>query len=93
MSRWYTFDMPTARRRYQVTETESVERALDEAAKRWPGEPRSRLMLRVINAGGEVVAQQALAHRREAAIRRVAGSYMDAYSSDYLAKLRDDWPE
>lgn len=84
--------MPTARRRYQVTETESVGRALDEAAKRWPGESRSRLMLRVINAGGEVVAQQAVIQRRRDAVRRVAGSYMDAYGSDYLIKLRDDWP-
>jgi hypothetical protein len=85
--------MPTARRRYQVTETESVERALDEAAKRWPNESRSRLMLRVINAGRETVAQQSQTESRLTAIRRVAGSYRDAYGADYLTRLREDWPE
>jgi len=36
--------MPTARPRHQVTETPDVARALDLAAKRWPGEPRSKLL-------------------------------------------------
>jgi hypothetical protein len=85
--------MPTARRRYQVTETEAVERALEAAAEQWPDEPRSRLMLRVINAGGDAVAQRAIAQSRLAAMKRVAGAYMDAFGSDYLTRLRDDWPE
>ena len=43
--------MPTTRPRYQVTETPQVARALDRAAKRWPGEPRSKLLLRLVEVG------------------------------------------
>ena len=93
--KWYTAAMPTARHRYQVTETDEVQRALDEAAKRWPSELRSRLLLRVINAGGDAIAEddaKTLLFRR-AAIGRARGAYMDAYGADYLNRLRDDWPE
>jgi hypothetical protein len=87
--------MPTARHRYQVTETDDVERALEAAAKRWPGEPRSRLLLRIINAGGTAVTQSSdlVAEARRAAIDHARGAYTDAYGPDYLALLREDWPE
>lgn len=86
--------MPTARRRYQVTESDDVERALNEAAEEWPNEPRSRLILRVIRAGGDALAQrdQAIAEARAAAIARVRGAYSGAFGADYLSRLRDDWP-
>ena len=86
--------MPTARRRYQVTESDDVERALNEAAKEWPDEPRSRLILRVIRAGGDAVAQRerAIAEAKEAAIARVCGAYSGVFGADYLSHLRDDWP-
>ena len=86
--------MPTARRRYQVTESDDVARALNEAAKEWPNEPRSRLILRVIRAGGDAVAQRerAIAEAKEAAIARVCGAYSGVFRADYLSHLRDDWP-
>lgn len=92
-SRWYHAFMPTSRRRYQVTETDDVAHALDEAAKRWPNEPRSRLIVRAITAGGDALAKDAALDIRLATLRRLQGSYPDAYGPGYLATLREDWPE
>ena len=90
--RWYHTLMPTSRRRYQVTETDEVARALDEAAKRWPNEPRSRLIVRAITAGGDALASDAALDIRLATLGRLQGSYPDAYGPGYLEALRDDWP-
>lgn len=91
---WYTNNMPTARQRHQVTETPAIARAIDRAAARWPGEPRSKLLLRLIDVGNETLQQHEQvdleAHR--AAIMASSGAYPDAFSADYLAQLRDDWP-
>jgi hypothetical protein len=84
--------MPTARRRYQITETPDVARAIDQAARRWPGEPRSKLLVRTIMAGGDSLTNNAESERRLAAIRRTQGQYTDAYGDNYLRELRDDWP-
>lgn len=84
--------MPTARRRYQVTETDDVARALDEAARRWPNEPRSRLIVRTITAGGKALANDAADEARLATLRRLRGTYADAYGPGYLTTLRSDWP-
>ncbi len=85
--------MPTNRRRYQVTETDEVARAIDQAAQRWPDEPRSRLIVRAIVTGGEALAQGSEVLERQAAIRRLRGSYKDAFDPDYLRDIRADWPE
>jgi hypothetical protein len=89
------FGMPTTRPRYQVTETPEVARALDRAAQRWPREPRSKLLLRLVEVGAEALMrdQQAdeLAHR--AAVFASAGRYASAFGADYLAELRGDWPK
>ena len=90
--RWYHSLMPTSRRRYQVTETDDVARALDEAAKRWPNEPRSRLIVRAITAGGNALAKDAELDIRLATLKRLQGSFPDDYGPDYLATLREDWP-
>ena len=86
--------MPTSRPRYQVTETPEVARALDRAAKRWPGEPRSRLLVLLVEVAGGVLADDEhvdeSSHR--AAVLASAGRYADAFSPDYLADLRADWP-
>lgn len=84
--------MPTTRRRYQVTETEAVARAIDEAAKRWPGEPRSRLIVRAIVAGGAALEGDAASKDRLERLKRLKGAYQDAYGPGYLAELRGEWP-
>ncbi|WP_145985226.1 hypothetical protein [Mycobacterium leprae] len=53
--KWYTYLVPTTRPRYQVTETPQVAHALDQAAKRWPGEPRSKLLRRLIEVGAGIL--------------------------------------
>ena len=86
--------MPTTRPRHQVTETPEVARALDLAAKRWPGVPRSKLLLRLVDAGGSALERdhdiEASTHR--AAVTGSSGRYDDAFGSDHLTELRADWP-
>lgn len=87
--------MPTVRPRHQVTETPDVAHALDLAARRWPGEPRSRLLLRLVQAGSTVLEQEHgdRVSRRLAAIEATSGKYAETFADDYLAELRTDWPE
>lgn len=86
--------MPTTRPRYQVTETPEVARALDRAAKRWPGEPRSKLLVRLVEAGADLLENdertESLTHR--AAVLASAGRYAEAFGPGYLTELRTDWP-
>lgn len=87
--------VPTARPRHQVTETPDVAHALDVAAQTWPDESRSRLLLRLVDAGRRALEQrsEAAARDRLAAIEATSGKFTGAYGPDYLAKLRRDWPE
>lgn len=86
--------MPTARMRYQVTETEDVARALDRAAEWWPGEPRSKLLLRLLRVGYDTLEQRDQqdigVHR--AAVMATSGAYPGAFGPSYLTELREDWP-
>lgn len=86
--------MPTIRPRYQVTETPEVAQALDRAAKRWPGEPRSKLLRRLIAVGGGILKHDECAEEgaHRAAVLASSGRYPDAFGPDYLAELRADWP-
>jgi hypothetical protein len=92
--RWYTAAMPTARHRYQITETDEVARALDAAERRWPGVPRSRLIVSLITENGSAISQlnETEAARRRAAIDTVAGSFAGLYPAGYLDDLRGEWP-
>lgn len=89
--------MPTTRIRHTITETEEVARALDEAARRWPGEreARSRLLLRLVAEGYRALREERdkQAARRRAAVQRTSGSLTDVYPEDYLDQLRNEWPE
>ncbi|MDA8340872.1 MAG: hypothetical protein M0007_01390 [Actinomycetota bacterium] len=86
--------MPTARPRHQVTETPAVARAIDRAALRWPGEPRSKLLLRLVEVGSTTLEEheQIDVERHRAAVAASNGAYPEAFGSDYLAELREDWP-
>jgi hypothetical protein len=87
--------MPTSRPRHQITETPVVAHALDVAARWWPTEPRSKLLLRLVQAGGAALerAQDEVTRHRQDAIDATSGKYADAFGDDYLAQLRQDWPE
>ncbi len=84
--------MPTTRPRYQVTETTAVARALDLAAKRWPGEPRSKLLLRLLEAGCGALERDRHLDAHLAAVVASSGRYAQAFGREYLTELRADWP-
>lgn len=86
--------MPTSRPRHQITETEDIARALDGAARRWPGEPRARLLLRLVELGSGALAreQDTELTERRAAIEETSGKYTGMFGND-LSELREDWPE
>lgn len=87
--------MPTTRPRLTITETDELADTLDAAAARWP-EIRSRreLLLRLVAQGREVLDRERAVEteRRRDAIRRTSGALTGTYESDYLDRLRDDWP-
>ncbi len=87
--------MPTTRPRHQITETPAVAHALNVAAQRWPSEPRSKLLLRLLQVGGAALeqGQNETTRNRQAAIDASSGKYTDAFSGNYLTELRQDWPE
>ena len=86
--------MPTARPRHQVMETPAVAQAIDRAALRWPGEPRAKLLLRLVRVGSETLERREQldieAHR--AAVTASSGAYPDVFGPGYLTELRQDWP-
>ncbi|MDP5182406.1 hypothetical protein QOZ88_07125 [Blastococcus sp. BMG 814] len=86
--------MPTARPRHMVTETDELAVALDAAAARAPGLSRSQLLTRLALEGHQA-AQRAHDERRQrrlAALRAHSGGLTGVYGSDYLQRLREEWP-
>lgn len=85
--------MPKARPRDHVTETPDVARALDLAARRWPNESRSKLLLRLVRAAGSALeeAEAETSLRRARAVEATSGKYLDAFGGGYLDDLRADW--
>jgi hypothetical protein len=65
---------------------------LDLAQRRWP-EIRNRklLLLRLLEAGGEAIKQEA--RDRVRAVEETAGVLSGVYEPDELERLREDWPE
>lgn len=70
--------------------------ALDGAARRRPEDrgSRAKLLLRLVEEGYRALLDEAGERRsaRLAAIKRTAGSLSGLYDSDYLERLREDWP-
>lgn len=69
-------------------------RALDAAARRWPGLSRPQLLVRLA-LEGDASAREDLEAKRAArlqAIEQSAGALTGTYGSGYLERLRDDWP-
>ncbi|MBO0690710.1 MAG: hypothetical protein J2P40_14210 [Candidatus Dormibacteraeota bacterium] len=89
--------MPTSRPRHTITETDEIARALDEAARRWPGErhARGRLLLRLVEEGYQALREESaqVAEGRRAAVARTSGILTGDYGDRYLDDLRSEWPE
>lgn len=68
---------------------------MDLAARRWPREPRSKLLLHLLRTGSAALEQEhgEAARARLEAIDASSGKYADAFGDDHLAELRRDWPE
>ncbi len=87
--------MPTTRPRHQITETEELAAALDDAAARWPQLSRGQLITRLALEGhraGSALKRQRHNDRLDA-LRRHAGALTGVYPPGYLEELREDWPE
>jgi len=80
-----------------ITETDDVARALDDAARRWPEDrhDRRRLLLHLVEEGHRAALEQqdASGVERRAAVTRTGGALTGVYGADYLAELRQDWPD
>jgi hypothetical protein len=80
----------------QAALVDAVARAIDQAARRWPGETRSKLLLLLLVDAGSAALEEGLdlaTRQRQEAIKAGSGKYADAFSPDYLADLRCDWPQ
>lgn len=90
------FFMPTTRRRHVVTESEAVARALDAAARRWPGDRdnRARLLLHLLEEGHRALSegQERGNQAYREAVARTSGVLTGLYGEGYLDALREDWP-
>jgi acyl-CoA reductase-like NAD-dependent aldehyde dehydrogenase len=79
-----------------ITETDEVERAIDDAAKVWPElrDDRAALLRRIIDRGAEAVHDGAVAgiSERRRAIRETAGMFQGMYPPGEAARLKDEWP-
>jgi hypothetical protein len=89
--------MPTKLPRLVITETDEVARALDDAAARWPEDRdrRAKLVLHLLNEGHRALVEadaRVLAGRLEA-LARTSGLLTGVYDTDYLSRLREEWPE
>lgn len=87
--------MPTTRPRHQVTETDELAAALDEAAIRWPELSRGQLITRLALEGQRAAAAQQRERRdaRLKALSRHSGTLTGVYRAEDLEALREDWPE
>lgn len=88
--------MPTTRPRHVLTETDDLAEAIDDAARRWPDDRRSRakLLLHLVHEGHRAVmaGRDAAVSERQEAVLRTAGAGTGLYGDGYLEQLREDWP-
>ncbi len=80
-----------------ITETDDIERAIDDAAIAWPDlrGDRAALLRRLIEHGADVARTTRDERRRQRrkAIRETSGLMTGMYPADAAQSLRDEWPE
>jgi hypothetical protein len=87
--------LPTAHRRYAVTETDDIAGALEIAAGTWPdlADRPGALLRRLILLGRATLAHDRAADddARGRAIDLTTGALPGVFGPGYLDKLREDW--
>ncbi|HKT57846.1 MAG TPA: hypothetical protein VJR25_13850 [Microbacterium sp.] len=87
--------MPTSRRRFSVTETDEIARALDVAAVVWPQDAanRSVLLRRLVELGSARATELTVDRRavREAAVRETAGIVRGVYPRSGAGAPAEEW--
>lgn len=80
-----------------ITESDSLARAIDDAARLWPElkDERAELLRRLIERGIEAVEAEQNEHleARRKAIREAAGSLSGIWPANWREELRAGWPE
>lgn len=71
-----------------------MEEAIDLAMRRWPGETRSRALLRLIDVGARQIGRdiEVEATDRRVMLEAMADKYGDTVTQEQLEELREDWP-
>ena len=89
--------MPTDHPRHAITETEDISNALGMARDAWPelSDKPGALLRKLILVGRDTLAhnQTAQDHERRRVIAETGGGLTGVFGPDYLAELREDWPE
>lgn len=89
--------MPTDHRRHAITETEEISNALGLARRTWPdlADKPGALLRQLILVGRNTLEHNRTEEERERrqAISDTGGALTGAFGPDYLAELREDWPE
>jgi hypothetical protein len=77
-----------------VTETDDLARALDVAAARWPTLTRAQILVQLALEGSRATEQlhDDRRRRRLTALSEHRGMLTGVYETDYLNRLREDWP-
>ncbi|GEL45942.1 hypothetical protein CHO01_10580 [Cellulomonas hominis] len=86
--------MPTLKHRHAITETAAVTHALEVAGRRWPGQPTSQLLTRLIETGAQAVEAEdsRTTHAHERAVSALT-DLAQHYPQGYLDEVREGWPE
>lgn len=86
--------MPTQLMRSQITHTPQVTRALEQARERWSDESDGRLLVHLIEAGGQHLHEERTREieERRADIERMSARYKGVFTES-LASIREGWPE